>query len=168
MSPQKPLLSFDPGNSLFTWEAYDYHPHQRGWVWLLVFCAITFGGALWALWSGDWIMALTFFVVAAVYFYTHRQGNEVHQVHLTEKGILIDGRDFFYWEKLAGYWFIYDETVSVINFQFDDQKRDRKISLQMGEVEPDTFREIFEKADFTELTNKKESLMDLWIRALKL
>ena len=158
--------NFDPGKNIFSWVAHDYHPQQKGWIWISIFCLVVFGGAVWAFFSGDPVMAFTFFVIAAVYFWVHRNGMETHKISLTEKGIFIDEKDFFSWEKFSGFWFIYDETVSIINFQF--RNSERKISLQMGQVEPDVFRTIFEKAEFSELLDKKESLVDLWIRALKL
>ena len=163
------VRAFDPGRVIFSWVAHNYHPHQRGIVWMVVFCTVLFGGALWA-WVSDpkwgWITSLSFLVAAGVYFWTHRNGDEYHEVVLTEKGVFIDGGSFQAWEKFRGYWFVYDESVAVINFQFADKPQ--KISLQMGEVGPEKFREIFEKAEFPELTGMKESLTDLWVRALKL
>ncbi len=160
---------FNPGNEVFSWVAHDYHPHERGIVWMVVFCGTFFGGALWS-WIADpkwgWITSLCLLIVAALYFWTHKGGDDFHKVILTDKGVLIDNRIFHSWEKFEGFWFIYDETVSVINFQFVESPQ--KVSLQMGEVDPEKFREIFEKAEFAELSGMKEGLTDLWVRALKL
>jgi len=157
---------FDPGRELFRWTAHDYHPHDRGLVWFAVFFLVIFGGAFWAMFSGDWVMATTFFGVAAFYFWAHRTGPDFHEVQICENGLLVDGRKFYAWERFSGFWFVYDSTVSVVNFQFVDRRE--RLSLQMGEVSPEVFRRIFEKAEFPELPNKKEGVLDLWIRALKL
>ncbi len=165
---QRVQLTIDPGKLIFTWEAHDYHPHERGWLWIIVFCAVIFGGAGWALWNGDWVMALTFFVVGAVYFFAHRKGEETHHISVFEKELQVDGK-FFPWNTFSGYWFVFDErqAVSVINFQLRD-KNDQKITLQMGYLVPDQLREVLEQVELPELVDKKEGLVDLWVRALKL
>ena len=158
---------FNPGRKVFGWEAHDYHPHKHGALWIIIFSTILFGGALWAiLTNGDWLMAFTFFIIAGLYFWTHRKGTEMHQIQVFEGGVLVDQK-LFPLEKLEGFWFVYDETVSVINFQLKS-KYDQKISLQMGEMGPDFFRQNFARIGLEELPDKKESLLDLWIRALKL
>jgi len=157
--------NMNPGNELFSWRAHDYHPHKRGVVWFVVFCLVFFGSALWAFLSGDWVMAFTIFVAVAVYFWMHRNGNEEHAVQVYEKGIQVD-RIYFPMEKFTGFWFCYDPSVSVINLEMAEGKR--TISLQMGQNTPDDFRENFAYAGLSELPDRKESTLDLWIRALKL
>ena len=160
-------IAFDPGEEIFAWEAYDYHPHRRGWLWMVLFCLVLFGGALWALISeGDWVMALTFFSIAALYFWVHRSGEDLHRVRVFERAVVID-QEILALESLSGYWFVYDEGVSVLNLQFK-KGGDRRRSLQMGKNEPNYFRSGFAQVDLPELEDKHESLVDLWIRALKL
>ncbi len=156
----------DPGEKLFSWTAFNYHPHKRGWIWYAVFCVLFFGSALWALVKGDWVMSLTLFIAVAVYFFIHRKGDEEHEVQVFENGIQVDQK-FLPMEKFEGYWFVYDQTVSVLNLQLSG-KGDRKISLQMGDKSIDFFRTEFEHSELSELPDKKETLIDLWIRALKL
>ena len=156
----------NPGEKLFSWIAFNYHPHKRGLVWYGVFCALFFGSAIWAMVSGDWVMAFTLFIAVAVYFFIHRKGDEQHEVNVFENGILIDQK-YFPIEKFEGYWFVYDQTVGIVNLQLSG-KGDRKISLQTGEHDLSFFRKELKQAGLEELSEKKESLIDLWIRALKL
>ena len=161
---------FDPGSEVFSWTALDYHPHRRGIVWYVVFCLILFGGAIWSMVSDPkwgWLMALSFFLAAAVYFYTHYKGAEAHEVKVFERGFLIDNK-FFPREKFAGFWILYDETAAILNLKFKSKHRNHKILLQMGDNPPEFFRENFAKMSFPELEDEKETLLDLWIRALKL
>jgi hypothetical protein len=106
-------------------------------------------------------------LAAAVYFYAHRKGNESHEIKVFERGLFIDQK-FFPTENFAGFWVLYDETVAMINLQVESKHRKYKIALQMGDKTPDFFRENFAKINFPELEDAKESLLDLWIRALKL
>jgi len=154
------------GEKIFSWTAMSYHPHDRGILWYVVFCALFFGSSVWALWRGDWVMALTLFVAVAVYFFIHRNGDEEHEIQVFEKGVLID-RKYFSMQRLEGYWFLTDETVNVLNLQLAG-KGDKKISLQMGDKAADYFRSEFKNTELQDLVDKKESLIDLWIRALKL
>jgi hypothetical protein len=154
------------GEKIFSWTALSYHPHNRGIVWYVVFCILFFGSAIWALVKGDFMMAFSLFIAVSVYFFVHRKGDEEHEIHVFEKGILVD-RKYFPMEKLEGYWFLSDSTVNVLNLQLEG-KGNRKISLQMGNKEADDFRSEFKNTTLSELPDKKESLLDLWIRALKL
>lgn len=159
---------FDPGRFIFTWEAHDYHPHERGWIWLIVFCLVLFGSAIWALWNRDWIMAFTFFFMGGLYFFAHRNGHETHHINIYDKYLQVDKR-FYPWKDFSGYWFVYEERqqVAVINFQLN-KKTDQRISLQMGHLNPVELREILDLINISELEDKQEGLVDLWVRALKL
>jgi len=154
---------------MFYWEAFDYQPHRRGWVWYVLFTLVIFGSAAVALVFSptNWPVSLALCVAGGAYAFAHRNGEKVHQVSVFENGIFI-GQRFLPFSELEGYWFVYDQTAAIINFQFKS-KRDKKISLQMGTNTPDMFREYFSVLDkLPELTDKKEGLVDLWTRALKL
>lgn len=161
---------FDPGNKLFSWTAYDYHPHQRGVLWYIVFCGVFLVLSAWAIWTDPqwgWLVAFTFFVAMSAYFKAHANGDETHEIHVFEKALMIDTKQLIPFEKLSGYWFIHDENVAVINFQVKS-KHDQKLSLQMGEKLPEWFRSVLDPTPLKELEDQKESLLDLWIRVLKL
>ena len=164
--PKAPIPKL-PDQAVFEWDAADCHPHRRGWIWVSVFCAIIFGGAIWAIFSGDWLMAFTFFLAAAVYFFFHRNGAEIHRVQIFEKGILIDSRDFFEWERFSGFWLNVSESVSTLQLEFRENPA-KNISLQMGNVLPETFGQVFQNLGIAELPDRKESLLDLFIRAIRL
>ena len=161
---------FDPGNLIFGWLAHDYHPHQRGILWHIVFCLIFFGGAAWSIHADPkwgWITATAFCVTAAIYFQIHRNGNQDHDIKILEKGLLIDNKIFTGWGQFKGYWFNVDETVSTVIFELKESKKQHVI--QLGQLLPDQIRAALADIEkFDELKNKKEGLLDLWIRALKL
>ena len=161
---------FKPGEKIFSWTAYDYHPHKRGVLWYVMFCAVFLGGSGWAIWNDPawgWLVAFTFFVAMAAYFKAHANGDETHEIHAFEKALMIDTNQLIPFEKFSGYWFVFDENVSVINFQLRS-KHDQKFSLQMGDKFPEYFRTKFNTTQLVELEDKTESLLDLWIRVLKL
>ena len=164
--------NYDPGKKLFTWRAFDYHPHERGIVWYSVFCFIVFGSAAWAIYTDPktgWLAAFTILVFAAAYFWTHRKAYETHDILVYEKVLQIDEL-YYLLEQFAGYWFVYGPEVAVINFELKSgkfQKEGRKVSLQMGPTPIEFFREHFELIGFPELDDRKESLLDLWLRVLK-
>ncbi len=158
------------GKPVFEWEAFDHHPYHRGWLWYVVFCTVLFGGAGWAVWDDPqwgWLVGLTFFVAAAVYFWGHRNGNEIHQIRVFERGMFI-GNKYIPREKIKGYWFIYQEGVAVLNLEIAMRKGTRKISLQMGNNDPDFFRENLSMIGVEEMDDMHETITDMWIRAFKL
>jgi hypothetical protein len=163
--------TFDSGKDIFSWESFDYHPHKRGWVWITIFCCIFFGSGFLMLFQGggwgDKLAAVTFLLALAMYFFVHRNGEQHHTVRVTERAIFIDQK-LIPLEQFRGYWFVYDQTAALIHLQFKNKRRDHKITLQMGNRVPEFFRQNFLKVKLEELEGKKESSLDLWIRALKL
>ena len=172
----------DLGQKVFEWTALDYHPFKRGKIWMIVFSVIVFGSAFIglffggtetgnALWTsnhfGNMLMAFTIFLAAAVYFFIHRKGTEVYKIQVFEKAFVIDGK-MFPMADCIGYWFVYDTQVSVLNLEMKNTRKNQTIKLQMGEKTPDFFRKNFSKLGLEELVDKKESIIDMWIRVLKL
>jgi hypothetical protein len=162
--------SLDIGKQILSWTAHDYHPHKRGWIWMAIFCLIFFGGAGVAIWTDPdwgWVTAFAFFIAAAVFFLVHRQGQIDHEIHVFENCLTVDNHTLYTWDSFEGYWFVYDDTVSVINLEFS-KKKGQKITLQMGSLIPEDFRSAFSRVGLEEMTDREESLLDLWSRALKL
>lgn len=162
--------SLDIGKEILSWTAHDYHPHQRGWIWTTLFSLVFFGGAVVSIWTDPqwgWVSAFAFFIAAAVFFLVHRKGQIDHHAIIFQACLTIDDHTLYTWDSFEGYWFVYDETVSVINFEFA-KKKDQKITLQMGTKLPEDFRKALSKVGLEEMPEKEESLIDLWSRALKL
>lgn len=164
---RKPI---DSGKKIFAWTAHDYHPHERGVVWHVVFIISFLGGALWAALSDPhwgWVTAFCLCIIAAIYLFVHREGVQDHEIQVFEKGLLIDDLRFIHWEKISQFWFVYATDVAVINFDLK-KTPDQPIKLQMGDVTPDKFREVLFEVELPEAEGKEESAFDLWVRVLKL
>jgi hypothetical protein len=162
--------TLDTGNPVFAWRAFDHPPYHRGWLWYVLFCTVLFGGAIWAVideprWG--WIMATTFFIAAAVYFLSHRKGNELHDTTVFERGILIGEDKFVLKEKINGYWFVYEQDAETLNIELNGRNK-RIYSLQMGNLKPDFFREHLGTFGIEELEDRHEANLDRWIRIFKL
>jgi len=160
--------TFDPGALLFDWQAHDSHPYERGIIWKTVFSLVMVGIAAWAVITDPrwgWLTASAFLIVGALYFWVHRRGPEVISIAVHTGGIFVD-RSFIPREDIEGFWFTFNETVAVVNLEI--RKKNHPVSLQMGEHDPEFFRQNFARLDLLELEDKKESVLDLWIRTLKL
>ena len=163
-------LKIETGKPVFAWRAFDHQPVQRGWIWYVMFCGILFGGAAWSVFTDPkwgWLMALTFFVSAAIYFWSHRNGNELHDTTVFEKGILIGERKFLPKEKISGFWFAYEPGVEILKIELRGRNK-ITISLQMGNLEPDFFREHLGTFGIAEIEDMQEGTLDKWIRIFKL
>lgn len=161
----------NPGKELYSWVAFDYHPHERGVIWHIIFGLVVFGSAIWAFYSGGnwgWISSFSVFFVASVYLWTHRNGHEFHEIRVFQRGLLIDGKDYFPWEQIMGFWVLYDEYIGVIKFLHKPRVGEREITLQLGNAVKEDLEKALLEAEIEELTDKRESLVDLWLRVFKL
>ncbi len=159
----------NPGKKIFSWTACNYHPHKRSNLWRIVFGGIIIAIAVvFMLVFDDFFSTLLILGSVCTYVFIHREGHEKHNIDIFTVGILVDNSVFFTWKQFCGYWFVFDESVSIINFELIGGKN-KKLSLQMGHINPEEFRKLFMSIDgFIELEYKKESVLDLWIRVLKL
>jgi len=161
------------GKKIFEWEALDYFPYTRKRIWFVFFPLIFLGIPVLFFWLGnygksDTIMLLTFITVFCVYLWVHRNGEKPHHVEVFEHGVRIDG-GIIPLKTLEGFWMVYEENmVGVLNLERKSKWNQLKISLQMGEKSPDFFRKNWKKVGLPELTEKKESVLDIWIRVWKL
>lgn len=161
---------YDIGNPQFVWTAHNYHPHQRGLVWYFAFCGLMVGAALllFTMDSSGWVPAFSILILMALYCFLHKDGDQDHEVHFMTKGLVIDANRFIAWDEIDGYWFNYDPSVAVINFEISKKMRTETITLQMGDNEPDDFRNQLASTPISEIKGRHESLLDLWIRVMKL
>ncbi len=166
----KNTKKYDIGNEIFSYTAHDYHPHERGFLWYLVFSVIILGMSFWSFLSdpeSGWFTSATILIVAATYFFVHRNGSQDQEIYFFERGLFLNKKKYIAWSNFQGFWFVYNETATVLNLQYKDIKN-QKLSLQMGEVLPEVFQEKLKQIGLIELEEQQESLLDLWIRALKL
>lgn len=166
--PKNLTPKFATGEKLFSWEAYEYFPFKRGKVWITVFYGFLLGFIIWGFFTKDWWLIAPLLIASIISFVFLHKETPVRPIDIYEKYLHV-GRRFYAWTDFDGYWFVYDErqAVAVINFQFKD-KIDKKLSLQMAALKPDDFRAVLSQIGLVELEDKKESLMDLWSRVLKL
>ncbi len=170
---QKPTIN--PGKLIFRWNARDRQPHHRGVLWHSVFFGVFLLMIAYGLWGHillgtsdrDWVMVIMAAFIYTVYYFTHRNGPQIYEIGIYEKGLKV-GKQCHPWYKFEGYWFIYfeDQGVSTVQFQLKD--KDDALNLQLESLTPDDMRIIMSHTPLTELTDKKEKLLDLWIRALRL
>lgn len=152
------------GEKHLSFIAYDHHPHIRGIWWMVGFCTFFFGIALGFLFfAQDVIGAFTFFLIAAIYFFVHMRGNQTVRVTLYEHGLLIED-DFFPWKDCTGYYLLLDEKMDMAHFVIGK----RIIPVQLHGVAPRTLEKTLEELGVEHLEGRKESVLDMWIRILKL
>ena len=166
--PKTFTSTFDTGSVLFAWEAYEFFPYQRGIIWLTFFYGSILGFVLWGIFTRDWWLVAPLAIVGVLSIFFLHKSPQIRTVEIYENYLHV-GRRYYAWSDFEGYWFVYDErqAVAVINFEFKGGQG-KKLTLQMADLKPDTFRKVLSVVELTELEEKKESLIDLWSRVLKL
>ncbi len=166
-APTTPLPLQYHGQIICAWQAYDHHPHPRGLWWLVGFCSVVFGIILSALWQGDFILALCFAIIIAFWAYYHHEGHQTHYVFVYDTTLQIDA-DAIPLGDVIGYWIVHQPAVHVIYFDIQAKYHRYTIPVQMGSRSPEWFRQHLGQAGLTELTDRRESLTQIWARALQL
>lgn len=171
----KSLFTLDENNigkPMYEWITFDYHPHNRGWLWYVITTMIIVAILISLFFLSEdvvsrWISILSFVIGVSAYAYIHRKSQAVHRIFLFSKGILID-RSWYEWEQFHGFWFILDRGTTVLNLEVKDNGKTKNISLQLGDQPSDKISKILTDLGLDFLPDHKEPVIDLWLRILKI
>lgn len=171
------------GHKVLDWEAHDSHPHQRGRWWTFIFgcvlllsmAAVFFGteyeeGSSFFTnsWFANGLMMGTLLFALWVYASLYEK-NDTHLVTLYDRALIID-RTILPLSQIQGYWILHDESVSLLHVVLAPKpfQKAKTIILQMGNESPLFFKQGFETVGISELKDQQESVLNQWIRILKL
>jgi len=159
------------GEELLSWEAHDYHPHERGKMWHLGFILFMIT-CMWGIMLIDpvqgWISAICFAIVGVVYLLVHQGDHEQHEIRFHEHGLIVNQRHHFDWNRFEGFWFIEDHYSRQIIFEINEPHKKDRVTLMMGDLHRNHFRQALEMTELKELKGQREGLMALWFRVFKL
>lgn len=126
----------------------------------IVVCAIV----AYALLTGAWTLAIVTVIAGAMYPLIHGHRPPSATIELHDSGILYNN-DFIRWDQLAGFWFL--ETPAYTELRFVPKSKGRSLAIQTDSLDPANLRMILGQR-LPELKNKRESLIDTFIRICKL
>lgn len=149
---------------LFQWSA-PVKPHfERGHRWYVVASTTVLVIAAYGILSGSWSIAVVAILCGAIYFLLRDHVPRQAQCAFYESGVFYDGQ-FYQWEQFAGFWILETPEYNELRLCYSQKKND--LAIQMGTLSVEDMK-LACGVKLTELTEKKESLIDIFSRLAKL
>lgn len=156
----------DEGASLFSWTPLEYEFQEKEENWYLtggVAAALLIAGAII---FRNYLMAVTFFLLAVVvYIYAERKPKRI-QVQLKEFGVRVN-TSFYKYRDLTKFWIVYRPgDVKTLNFETSNLFNP-VLTIQLEDQDPNQIRELLKDKIFEDLDHQ-ESRIDQMARNLRL
>ncbi|MBU1446455.1 hypothetical protein KKD70_04285 [Patescibacteria group bacterium] len=152
--------------SIISWEAPEYIQHEKSWKWFFGAGLVVLLLCIYAIFSGNWTLALALVVFAAIYSWQHFETPKHVQVIVSRVGIKIGGKEYTY-QHIKSFWIIYRPPhVKTLNLKSNSRYLP-DIAIQLGDQSPVELREYL-CSQLVEAEGKEESFVDGLIRTFKI
>lgn len=169
MDQQTPLPAPDPPSAtpqpLIGWQATSIPVHERSKRWYIIGGTMLLLGIAYGIFSGAWSFSIVLLLCGAMYFLLRNHVPQTKTIVIAREGVLLDN-DFTRYEDLTRFWIIDTPQYHELHIARRN-KRNGEMIIQTGEIEPAAIRATLGQF-LEEAKEKKESLIDIFIRICKL
>lgn len=156
----------DKDRVILSWVAPEYIQHQKSARWYQIAIAAVIITSLWALFTGNWSMALAIVTFAGVYQYLHKyHPPQEIEIEITMLGIRV-GRVFYPYSHIQAFWIIYQPDYKTLNLRVANNFF-YDICIHLTDQDPVPLRYHL-VGEIPEWEGKSERLGDILLRLLKL
>ncbi|NQV12477.1 hypothetical protein HQ524_03865 [Candidatus Uhrbacteria bacterium] len=156
------------GDLLLYWTMHEFHQHDRGTAWYVVFLLLGIGLILFAILTRNYIFAVLLILMGTFMIMQHFNDPEDVPIVILTTGIVI-GNHYHPWEEVKNFWIAY-EPPDIQKLYIDFHKnRHPYVSIEMPDnLDPIELRDtMLEFADEND-DRQEESLTDYIRRLYKL
>lgn len=152
--------------SVFTWETPAYLQYPKTKLWLTVAGVILASLILYGFIWGSALFSLAIIAWGLAYYLQNQNPPPILKIELTEMGVRVN-ENFYQYSEFKSFWIVFHPPeISVLCFK-TTRAFNANLTLQLGEMEPAPLRE-FLKTQLPEAQHKKEGLLNLLVRILRL
>jgi len=149
---------------LMAWTAPSRPVRERTVQWYIGGGAVVLIGIVYGILSDSWPFSVVMLLSGAMYYLLRGHQPPLRTIVLMEQGCSLDGR-FMNWSDMRGYWLLF--TPEYTELHLVPAGRREEIVLQTGDVNIADLRSALSSV-LPELSDRKESMLDMIIRTCKL
>lgn len=163
-----PRSGIEFGLEIMSWEIPEYHKHDRGHWWYLIYALIGIGLVVQALIFGNFLFALIIVIGSLALILSDARHPKSIPVVITTEGIIVGG-SFYDFDAIKHFTVVYKpaENIKRLYFVFKSAVRHR-LSLALADANPLFVREQLMKYLPEDLERTDEPLSEFLARLLKL
>jgi hypothetical protein len=148
--------------NVFEWQARAYPSYQKSKAWYAFMMFLILMLVLYDLWTGGWIMSLTFLLLAGVYYFFELKPSPMFFVVVNDEGITFGKKPYLY-QDLESFWMLQVEGLRSLVLKLR-KGVPREVSIPIPlEMDLPKLRSYL-LLHLTEETGKKEAFTDQVIR----
>lgn len=161
-------LDLEFGLEIMSWEIPEYHKHERGHWWYILYALIGVGLVVQALIYGNFLFALIIVIGSLALILNDARHPKSIPVIITTEGLIVGG-SFYDYDSIKHFTVVYKpaEHVKRVYFIFKSAVRHR-LSLALADANPLFVREQLMKYLPENLERTDEPLSEFLARLLKL
>ncbi len=157
-----------PGMEIIAWEVPEYHKHDRGRWWYIIFAVICMGLIIQAIFTGNFLFAVILVIAGFVIIINDARHPAPVSVRITTEGVMV-GRKFYDYDEMKHFAIVYKpaEDLKRLYFEFKTVTKPR-LSVALFDINPLYIREHLTKYLSEDLERLDEPTSEFLARILKL
>jgi len=157
----------DAGDGIFSWEAWEFLPHERSKLWYVVAAIVSVLLIVYAVWTTNYMFAIIILMIGIIFLVGNlRKPKRIHY-HVTTLGIVANDK-FYAYEEIKDFSLIY--APPYIKWLYVDFHRAwlPMLTIPLEDADPNEVRDAMLPYAFENIEREEETLTDMVRRLYKL
>jgi hypothetical protein len=157
----------DVGNSLISWETWEYPPHDRSRMWYIIISIIGTALLVYSIATANYLFAIIVLMTGIIILINGAKHPNRIPVHITNLGIVL-GDAFYDYKSIKEFALVYEPPVVKTLYVDFNSVFKPMISIQLEDADPNIVRQSLLPYAFENLKREDETLTDMLRRMYKL
>ncbi|HPO05895.1 MAG TPA: hypothetical protein PLQ36_02165 [Candidatus Gracilibacteria bacterium] len=153
--------------TLLTWQTIDHITREHGKTWYFIFGIIILSFVCYAIFTRDVMMAVSFLLLAGIYFLIHRSGPQVLQCEFNTLGLKVNS-ELYPYSMMEGFYLVYEYNEFATLFLQFRKRWQTDSSFYLINVDPAEVRTILLAYEIKEIPEVREPFYRVLARIMGL
>ncbi|MFH1632037.1 MAG: hypothetical protein ABIA47_03420 [bacterium] len=156
----------DVGESLVSWETWEFPPHERSRLWYIATVVVGIGLLIYAIASANYLFAIIILMMGVIVMISGLRHPDQVIVHITDQGVVL-GDEFFSYDEIKDFSIVYSPPeVKLLYVDFVSMLKPM-LTIPLEDANPNVIRDALLQYSFENLERESETVSDLFRRLYK-
>lgn len=155
------------GDPVFAWSFLEYHPHERGRRWWIVFWILSIGLVAYAGYTKNVLFAVIILIFDVIILFRHYEKPGMLECEVYDHGVIVGAR-YIPWKHVKKFWIAYDPPHVKRLYFTHSAGFHHLTSISLEDENPIELREFLKQYLVEDLDQEDEHLTDTLSRLLKI
>ena len=154
-------------NTLFEFKYDSFRKHRRGPMWYVMAVIVCALFIVYALATANFLFAVLIILFGFIIFVHDMRDPTEHDCHITDGGIIMDGR-FMPYSEFTGFWIVYEPPYLKNLYLTRESVINAHLTIPLGETDPIELRRWLRRVILEDLERDDEPFTEMLGRVLKI